>query len=120
MQVILNAVDETSTIQRTNSLKRSIQQAQLSEYGERDIHKVKVTASGDSVNFMQIKSNISGMVYSLHLEFTEDAKGIGEEIKNTLKEKYLQQEIKSRSGESEAEAVQSLARDKGEMEERDA
>ena len=67
---------------------------------------------------MRIKSNISDKVYSLQLEFTEDSTGIGEEIRDTLKERYLQQKLKSGSGQSEPTAIQSSSQ-KGETEERD-
>lgn len=68
---------------------------------------------------MEIKSNVRNKVYSLHLEFTEDATGIGQEIRDTLKEKYLQQEWKSRFLQIEPDVSQSPIQE-GEQEEQDA
>lgn len=102
-------------MQRISALKQNGQQeAQLTEYQKKDIHKVIVTANSDDINLMQVKSDINGNVISLHLEFTEDSTGIGEdksnindevfslhfeftedstgigeEIRETLREKYL-------------------------------
>lgn len=118
MEVIFNEMEVTSLMQRINSLKYNRHQTQLPEYRKKDIHKVKVTANSDSVNLMRIKSNISDKVFTLHLEFTDDSTGIGEEIRDTLKERYLQQELKSGSGQSEPTAIQSPS-PKGETEERD-
>lgn len=94
-------------MQRINELKQNGQQAQLTEYQKKDIHKVIVTANSDSANLMQIKSNVSDKVYSLHLEFTDGSTGIGEEIKDTLKERYLKN-IKSGSMQIESSALQSF------------
>ena len=102
-------------MRRLNTTKQSRHLAQLSEYQSQSIHKVIVTANSDSANLMQVKSNVSDKVYSLHLEFTEDATGIGEEIRDTLKERYLQK-MKSGSMQSAPSALQSTTQDKGEME----
>lgn len=103
-------------MQRISTLKRDgQQQAQLPEYRKKDIHRVIVTANSDSANLMQFKSDISGKVYSINLEFTKDSTGIGEEIRDTLKERYLQK-MKSGSMQNAPSAIQSPTQDKGEME----
>ena len=103
-------------MQRVNAVKQNRRQAQLPEYRQKDIHKVIVTANSDSANLMRIKSDISDKVYSIHLEFVEDSTGIGEKIRNTLREKYLQGEIGSM--QMEPSAVQSHTQGKGETEEK--
>lgn len=92
-------------------------QLQQTEYHEMVIHKVIVTATenSDGANLMEIKSKLSDKMYSLHLEFTKDSTGIGQEIRDTLKEKYIQQEWKSGSLPIEPCALQSPAQEgKGE------
>ena len=103
-------------MQCVNAVKQNREQAQLPEYQKMDIHKVIVTANSDSANLMRIKSDISDKVYSIHLEFVEGSTGIGEEIRNTLREKYLQGEIGSM--QMEPSAVQFHTRGKGETEEK--
>lgn len=110
MGAIFNEMEVALPMQRISTLKRNRQrQAQLPEYQKKDIHRVIVTANSDSANLMQIKSDISGKVYSINLEFTDGSTGIGEEIRDTLKEKYLQRELESESGslQREPSALQS-------------
>lgn len=91
-------------------------QAQFPEYQETDTHKNTVTANCDGTSLMQSKLNISDKVYHVHLEFADTSIGMGEEIRNTLREKYLQKEIGSR--QREPSAVQSSIQ-KREMEGKD-
>lgn len=78
------------------------------EYSENHPHKVIVTAAdSDGTNLMQIKSEASNKVYTIHLEFTEGHTGMGEEIRNTLKEKYVHQELRSGSLQTGPDALQS-------------
>lgn len=94
-------------MQRISTLKHNEQQqAQLPEYRKKDIHRVIVTANSDSANLMQFKSDISGKVYSINLEFTKDSTGKGEEIRDTLREKYLRKEIKIGASQTEPSALQ--------------
>lgn len=93
-------------MRRLNVINKSRHMAQLTEYQKKDIHKVIVTANSDSANLMQVKSNVSDKAYSVRLEFTESSTGIGEEIRDTLKEKYLQKEIKIGARQTEPSALQ--------------
>lgn len=78
------------------------------EYSENHPHKVIVTAAdSDGTNLMRIKSEAGNKIYTIHLEFTEGHTGMGEEIRNTLKEKYVQQELRSGSLQTVADALQS-------------
>lgn len=78
------------------------------EYSENHPHKVIVTAAdSDGANLMQIKSEASNKIYTIHLEFTEGHTGMGEEIRNTLKEKYVHQELRSGSLQTGPDALQS-------------
>lgn len=79
------------------------------EYSEKHPHKVIVTsaAGSDDANLMQIRSKASNKIYTLHLEFTEGHTGAGEEIRNTLKEKYVHQEWGSGALQTEPNALQS-------------
>ena len=104
-------------MQRISALKQNGQQeAQSTEYREKDIHRVIATADSDSDNLMKIKSNVSDKVYSLHLEFTADSTGIGEEIREILKERFLENELKSGARQTEPLALQCTIQDKEEME----
>lgn len=116
MKAIFNETEVALTMQCVSTLKQDEQQqAQLPEYQKKDIHKVIVTANSDSAKLMQIKSNVSDKVYSLHLEFTEGSTGIGEEIRDTLKERYLRK-MESGAMQTESNAVQSISQE-GETEE---
>lgn len=87
------------------------------EYSEKHIHKVIVTpaAGSDGTNIMQIKSEASNKIYTIHLEFTGDSTGMGEEIRETLKQKYLQQQLETGSLQTKPDALQSPSQ-KGERE----
>lgn len=101
IEVIFNEKEMTFIMQRINALKH-----QQSEYHQKEIHRNVITATNINVNLMKMKSPISDSVYTIHLEFTEASTGMGEEIRDTLKEKYLQQELKSGSMQMEPSALQ--------------
>ena len=81
-----------------------------SEYLDTNIHNVSNKDNGtgaDNVNF-QVES-ITGKVYSVHLEFSNEKNNIGEEIRESLKKKFIQTKLGSM--QTEASAVQSPAKD---------
>lgn len=80
-------------------------QKEYIEYQEKGIHKNIVTANSNGTDLMQIEAAVNEKVYSVHLEFAEAFTGIGEEIRDTLKEKYLQK-MKSGSMQMEPNAVE--------------
>lgn len=80
-------------------------QKEYIEYQKKGIHKNIVTANSNGPDLMQIKAAVNEKVYSIHLEFAEAFTGMGEEIRDTLKEKYLQK-MKSGSMQMEPNAVE--------------
>ncbi|MCM1542127.1 MAG: hypothetical protein NC121_12830 [Blautia sp.] len=127
MEVIFNGMEVTSTMQCVNTLKqqntRSPKQGTQQphpEYKEKNPHKVIITSAtgSDGTNIMEVKSKISGRTYSIHLEFTGEPTGMGEEIRETLKEKYIRQQWGSGSLQTAQDALQSPSQE-GEREVQD-
>lgn len=73
------------------------------EYLDTNIHtngnKVDVTGA-NNLN-CQIES-VTGKVYSVHLEFADTSDGIGEEIREHLKKKFIQNKLGSMQMDSSA------------------
>ena len=73
------------------------------EYLDTDIHtngnKVDVTGA-NNLDF-QLEGT-TGKVYSVHLEFADTSNGIGEEIRESLKKKFIQNKLGSMQMDSSA------------------
>ena len=66
------------------------------EYLDTDVHNVinKDNGTGAGNLDFQIESN-AGKVYSVHLEFSNEQNNIGEEIRESLKKKFIQSKLGS-------------------------
>ena len=81
-----------------------------SEYLNTNIHKNGNKDNGTGANNLDLQiESITGKVYSVHLEFSNEQNNIGEEIRERLKKKIIQTKLESMQMDSSA--VQSPAKD---------
>ena len=84
----------------TNQTKE--RQATKREYTKENSHKNMEKAVEGVTLHMAFESMAKGKKYKVYLEFADTPSNIGEEIRETLKQKYLQEKIGSMQRESVA------------------
>ncbi len=73
------------------------------EYLDTDIHNDSNKGNSIGAGNLDFRlESITGKVYSVHLEFSDEQNNIGEEIRESLKKKFIQNKLWSMQMESSA------------------